>query len=160
MSGPFAKPSARRSHYSSEKSALMRQQHNRCAWCGCRLTKFNATVDHIVSLLFGGNDDFSNMVAACSDCNQERNVVTSWFGLHRSFRAMRHRMRLDVAYDGKLRRTKIRLGRRALRKQVARVRGVIRKYADAERHLLEIRRRLPPPPGYWFLKTTEAAPCS
>lgn len=43
-----------------------------CAWCGVRLTKDTATIDHVVPRARGGADDNTNLVGACEDCNQTR----------------------------------------------------------------------------------------
>ncbi len=44
----------------------------RCAWCGCPLTKDNFEVDHIIPRALGGTNKPNNLCAACSDCNGSR----------------------------------------------------------------------------------------
>lgn len=48
-----------------ERSAL-------CAYCRCRLTPTNRSVDHVVALSKGGTHDESNVVACCIPCNSAK----------------------------------------------------------------------------------------
>lgn len=66
----------------------MEEQGGKCYWCkvpmfaaaeydeldfpGPEITKGLATVDHLKPLGIGGRDRLSNIVAACSECNQAR----------------------------------------------------------------------------------------
>lgn len=61
----------------SHIDTLMRRQSNRCHYCDClTFRKVNgpalATKEHIVPRAFGGANDLSNYVMACSRCNNKR----------------------------------------------------------------------------------------
>ncbi len=43
-----------------------------CPYCECKLTKTNATSDHIVPISLGGNNCQVNIIVCCTDCNGER----------------------------------------------------------------------------------------
>lgn len=43
---------------------------DRCAYCECRLTDANRTIDHVLPVSRGGTDDIANLVLSCLDCNQ------------------------------------------------------------------------------------------
>lgn len=46
-----------------------------CFWCHCLLGRYEATMDHVVSVRRGGPaDDPENMVICCRRCNDERNI--------------------------------------------------------------------------------------
>lgn len=59
---------------------------DRCYWCGCNLVDYppnvrpvpdNArTVDHVLSLAYGGTNDLENLVYACSECNSHRSKMS------------------------------------------------------------------------------------
>ncbi len=57
--------------YTKEKKKLLKK-HPFCNWCHCKLTKINATLDHIIPLGRGGLNNFNNYVLACEPCNTER----------------------------------------------------------------------------------------
>lgn len=50
------------------RSAVLRRDRNRCAYCGRHAT----TVDHLVPRCRGGGWTWSNTVAACSPCNNRK----------------------------------------------------------------------------------------
>lgn len=43
---------------------------DKCAYCGGQAT----TIDHLIPLSIGGNDNPSNWVAACQPCNSKKNA--------------------------------------------------------------------------------------
>lgn len=44
----------------------------RCQWCGVRLGRGEATVDHVRPLCRGGTDDIFNLVISCKPCNEAK----------------------------------------------------------------------------------------
>ena len=44
-----------------------------CRFCQKQLTRFTATLDHVVAVANGGDNSFSNLVTACLDCNSRKN---------------------------------------------------------------------------------------
>ena len=43
-----------------------------CQYCGCKLSKKSATLDHVIPVSKGGATSFDNTVAACFDCNGKK----------------------------------------------------------------------------------------
>jgi len=48
---------------------IFKRDHYKCQYCGMDLCDKTATVDHIVPKSKGGGSTWTNMVAACKDCN-------------------------------------------------------------------------------------------
>lgn len=48
---------------------VLRRDNHACRYCGAAAPDVRITVDHVVPVSLGGNDDPSNLVAACVDCN-------------------------------------------------------------------------------------------
>jgi 5-methylcytosine-specific restriction endonuclease McrA len=46
-----------------------------CRWCGVKLDRQTATLDHITPLCQGGADAPENYALACYECNQARNRI-------------------------------------------------------------------------------------
>ncbi len=46
--------------------------HNYCHWCGCKLRRDNATIDHLVPKSKGGSNRKANLRLSCSNCNNRR----------------------------------------------------------------------------------------
>jgi hypothetical protein len=44
-----------------------------CRYCHKQLTRFTATLDHVISVAEGGNNSLENLVTACLDCNSPKN---------------------------------------------------------------------------------------
>jgi len=44
----------------------------KCLYCESKLTRSNATADHIIPISEGGNNTQINLVVCCKDCNNER----------------------------------------------------------------------------------------
>ena len=56
------------SAWDSRRKAILERDGHRCGYCGNRAT----TVDHRIPKAQGGADEASNLVAACSDCQQRK----------------------------------------------------------------------------------------
>jgi 5-methylcytosine-specific restriction endonuclease McrA len=52
----------------TKKNVLLRDDY-RCAYCGVRGDARTMTVDHVIPRAWGGTSRWSNLVAACADCN-------------------------------------------------------------------------------------------
>lgn len=60
----------RRNFSVSERSAVYTKTEGHCAICGKFVPYTEFTVDHIVPLAKGGNNDLSNLQCACGVCNR------------------------------------------------------------------------------------------
>lgn len=61
----------KRKHFSdAERKEIYNRADGYCQLCGRKITISNFTVDHIVPLGRGGNNDMSNVQAVCKVCNQ------------------------------------------------------------------------------------------
>lgn len=51
-----------------------------CAYCGKKLTRQNATLDHVIPLSRGGDDSRRNLVWCCKKCNKEKGslLLSEW----------------------------------------------------------------------------------
>lgn len=47
-----------------------------CYYCGCPLTEYNRTIDHLIPLARGGRNTRNNRVWCCSRCNKEKMDMT------------------------------------------------------------------------------------
>lgn len=54
------------------KEFLKTHKNVKCLYCEKRVTKSNATTDHIVPISKGGNNCQVNLIVCCFDCNNER----------------------------------------------------------------------------------------
>lgn len=52
--------------------ARMKEQKSRCAWCGTKITRRSAHIDHVVPLARGGEHSSRNFVMACAPCNLKK----------------------------------------------------------------------------------------
>lgn len=48
---------------------ILRRDNHMCRYCGVTAAEVKLTVDHVVPKALGGNDDPSNLAAACQPCN-------------------------------------------------------------------------------------------
>lgn len=48
---------------------VLRRDNHTCRYCGQSAPDVKLTVDHVLPVALGGNDDPTNLVAACKDCN-------------------------------------------------------------------------------------------
>lgn len=46
----------------------------KCRYCEKQLTRFTATLDHVIPVSSGGNNSLENLVTACLDCNSRKNA--------------------------------------------------------------------------------------
>ena len=51
------------------RKTLLRQNPH-CTYCGRRISKRSATLDHVVPVSQGGQDDLENLVLCCRACNE------------------------------------------------------------------------------------------
>lgn len=51
-----------------------------CFYCGKKLTRHNATIDHIIPLSRGGTNDKRNLVLCCQKCNWDKGskLLSEW----------------------------------------------------------------------------------
>lgn len=49
---------------------VLRRDKSTCRYCGAKAPDVELHVDHVTPVALGGNDDPSNLVAACVDCNR------------------------------------------------------------------------------------------
>lgn len=54
------------------KEFVASHKNSKCLYCETKLTKENATTDHIVTISKGGNNCQVNLIVCCSACNNER----------------------------------------------------------------------------------------
>ena len=68
------------------KEFLEENKNCECIYCGTKLTKENATADHIVPISKGGNNTQVNLIVCCKDCNSERGNLSfkTFMGLKNS----------------------------------------------------------------------------
>lgn len=45
----------------------------KCRYCGKQLTRFTATLDHIVPVVEGGENTYENLITSCLSCNSQKN---------------------------------------------------------------------------------------
>lgn len=51
-------------------------QNPECYYCTVKLTKEEATMDHIVPISRGGKSQKGNLVVCCKDCNSQKKYLT------------------------------------------------------------------------------------
>jgi 5-methylcytosine-specific restriction endonuclease McrA len=61
-----------------------------CSYCGASLTRFTATMDHIIPLARGGAHDIANIALACRSCNASKGnkLLGDWQGSNSLQKAM------------------------------------------------------------------------
>ncbi len=52
-------------------------QNTACYYCGCVLTRADATMDHVVPISRGGKSTQGNLVPACKECNVQKRSLTA-----------------------------------------------------------------------------------
>lgn len=67
--------------FRSWKDEQFKAQYGRCAWCRkpLDLHSEDTHVDHIIPLLWWGNNTFNNLVLSCADCNMEKSARVSGY---------------------------------------------------------------------------------
>jgi 5-methylcytosine-specific restriction endonuclease McrA len=58
------------------KHNLLIRDNYTCAYCGIKLGKHNASIDHITPRSMGGLSTFDNTVSACIPCNNKKDMKT------------------------------------------------------------------------------------
>ena len=61
----------RKNNYKGPKNKLLKK-HPYCHWCGIKLTKETATIEHIIPLIRGGLNNMNNYALACEPSNKKR----------------------------------------------------------------------------------------
>ena len=63
-----------------KKRSLQRRvfesQNHRCAYCHRRPQEL--TLDHVIPVSKGGQDDFDNLIGACAKCNRTRDTIDAF----------------------------------------------------------------------------------
>lgn len=54
---------------------ILRRDNYTCRYCGASTPDVVLTVDHVVPIALGGDDDPRNLVAACADCNAGKSSI-------------------------------------------------------------------------------------
>lgn len=67
--------SHRKCFTAQERAAVYNKTEGHCATCGEFVPYTDFTVDHIIPLAKGGNNDLSNLQCACSVCNRIRQDI-------------------------------------------------------------------------------------
>lgn len=65
----------RRKYSEEERKIIYDGSNGHCALCGQKLLLKDMTIDHIVPLSMGGNDDMDNVQASCFSCNQFKDNI-------------------------------------------------------------------------------------
>ena len=59
--------------YKLDRERILVEQDNKCRYCGCKLSRKEATTDHVIALSRVGRvHSTSNTVVACEDCNSRK----------------------------------------------------------------------------------------
>lgn len=66
--------SPRKSISPTQKLRIYARDNNHCRYCDKRLNRNTATLDHILSVSRGGDNEDINLVAACRSCNHRKGV--------------------------------------------------------------------------------------
>ena len=69
-------PTKRRAWPKGLKEHLMRQQRNRCVYCGHRYSAHYLDIDHMDPVAYGGSNDPSNLQVLCGPCNRRKGDQT------------------------------------------------------------------------------------
>jgi hypothetical protein len=56
---------------------ILRRDNHACRYCGGSAPDVVLTVDHVLPVALGGNDEPANLVAACKDCNAGKSSVSA-----------------------------------------------------------------------------------
>lgn len=60
-----------------ELAQMLEDQQHQCAYCLVALTQKNTTVDHMIPLSRGGDNDALNLCICCSTCNSSKRSLTA-----------------------------------------------------------------------------------
>jgi 5-methylcytosine-specific restriction endonuclease McrA len=56
------------------RKRIFDRDRGHCRYCGSRLERAEAQIDHVVPVAKGGSNKESNLVTSCADCNHEKGV--------------------------------------------------------------------------------------
>lgn len=56
---------------------VMRRDNHTCRYCGRSAPEVKLTVDHVLPVALGGQDEPTNLVTACVDCNSGKSSMTA-----------------------------------------------------------------------------------
>lgn len=70
------KNSYRKYQATFSKKAVFLRDRGLCAFCGEKLNLKNFTLDHVLPISRGGENDFENVVTACKTCNNKKGAKT------------------------------------------------------------------------------------
>lgn len=65
----------RKRYTREERKKVYNKAHGRCELCGHRLLFQDMTLDHIIPLSMGGNDNMENLQSLCLACNQFKSNI-------------------------------------------------------------------------------------
>ena len=69
------------------KSNLFLRDQFTCLYCDNRFSRSNLTMDHVVPISRGGKTEWTNIVAACNDCNSRKgNKIRGWKPMYAPYR--------------------------------------------------------------------------
>lgn len=58
------------------KPEVLKKTEGHCYWCGKKLKEsFDTTIDHLLQLCMGGNNDIQNLVPSCRSCNSAKGCM-------------------------------------------------------------------------------------
>lgn len=92
----------RRKYSEEERKIIYDGSNGRCALCGQLLKLEDMTIDHIVPLSMGGNDDMDNIQASCFSCNQFKNNILPDVFLNRIIKIFLYQMEKNCSRNMKL----------------------------------------------------------
>lgn len=61
--------SKKKTHVNYSKKNVFLRDGFRCQYCGCDVSKRNATLDHVLPVSLGGKSTWENTTTACNPCN-------------------------------------------------------------------------------------------
>lgn len=71
---PVVNPLAEVDYYNvrENRSAVFERHSYKCQYCDKQLTRFTATLDHLVPVSQGGGNEYGNVITACRECNSRK----------------------------------------------------------------------------------------
>lgn len=61
----------------AKRNLLSKSGKGKCRYCGAKLTRATATIDHVRPRSGGGYDRLANFVLACKACNQAKGSMSA-----------------------------------------------------------------------------------
>lgn len=84
---------------------ILRRDDHCCRYCGEHASpQVKLTIDHVLPVALGGNDDPTNLVAACAPCNSGKTSTSPGAPLVAQVAddALRYARAIDLAYKGRV----------------------------------------------------------